>query len=85
MINKLTLQNLHIANTINNDGQFIRTPEPSEMCEVEHELKYMYLLADWLLWASKNHKITTKKYIAMAEYFDTLPTVGQYFRKICEL
>ena len=63
MLNKLTIQNLNILNTINNDGQSIRTPEPSEISEVKHELKYMYLLADRLLWASTNHKITTKKYM----------------------
>ncbi len=39
MINKLTIQNLHVLNTINNDDQFIRTSEPSEVEQVKYELK----------------------------------------------
>ena len=40
-------------------------------------------MADWLLWASKNNKINNKIYVAMADYFDTIPVIGTYFRNSC--
>jgi hypothetical protein len=79
---KLTLKNIQISEKLNKDGRFIHTPEPSEVDEIEHELKSMYLLADWVYWASKYNKITNKRYYAFAIYFDTLPTVGEYFRQL---
>ncbi len=79
---KLTLKNIQISEKLNKDGRFIQTPEPSEIYEVEQDLRSMYYMADWLLWASVNNKISNKKYITMAEYFDTMPLVGEYFRYI---
>ena len=66
------------------EGRFIQTPEPSEFEEVESELKFMSSMAEWLLWASKNNKINSKRYIAMADYFDTIPVVGTYCRNVCK-
>jgi hypothetical protein len=77
---KLTLKNIQLSEKLNKEGRFIHTPNPSEIDEVEQDLKSMYHMADWLLWASKNNKISNKKYIATAEYFDTMPLVGEYFR-----
>ncbi len=39
-------------------------------------------MANWLYWASNNNKISNKKYIDMAEYFDTMPLIGEYFRAL---
>ena len=39
-------------------------------------------MADWLYWVSKNNKISKKRYVAMAEYFDTKPVIGTYFRAL---
>ncbi len=77
---KLTFKNIKILEKLNKQGSFIQTPEPSEVAMIEDELKYMYYLADWVYWASKNNKINNKRYYAFAQYFDTLPTVGEYFR-----
>jgi len=41
-------------------------------------------MADWLLWASKNNEINNNICIAMADYFDTIPVIGTYFRNICK-
>ena len=42
---KLTLKNLKLFDNLNKEtNTFIRTPEPSEVCELDS----MYLLADWL-------------------------------------
>ena len=46
---KLTLKMFNLFDTINQETTtFIRTPEPSEVCELDS----MYSLADWLYWAS---------------------------------
>ncbi len=79
---KLTFKNIQISEQLNKEGRFIHTPEPSEIDEVEQDLKSMYHMADWLYWASINNKISNKKYIAMAEYFDTMPLVGEYLRHL---
>jgi hypothetical protein len=79
---KLTLKNIQIAEKLNKVGRFIRTPEPSEVEEIEQELKSLYHLADWVYWASKNNKINNKRYYAFANYFDTLPLIGEYFRAL---
>ena len=42
---KSHLKNLKLIDTITKaTNKFIRTPEPSEACELD----YMYVLADWL-------------------------------------
>ncbi len=64
---KLTFKHIQISEKLNKEGRFIQIPEPSEIDEVEQDLKSMYDMCNWLLWASKNNKISNKKYIAMAE------------------
>ena len=81
---KLTFKNIQIFEKLNKEGRFIQTPEPSEYEEGESEVKSLYIMADWLLWASMNNKINNKRYIAMATYFDTIPVIGLYFRNICK-
>ena len=81
---KVTFKNIQIFENLNEEGRFIQTPEPSGFGEVESELKSLYFMADWLLWASKNNKISKKRYIAMATYFDTIPVIGTYFRNMCK-
>ena len=74
---KLTLKNLQLFDIINKESNtFIRTPEPSEACELES----MYLLADWLHWASKNNLVSQERYIELSKYFNTIPSVGEYFK-----
>ena len=73
---KLTLRNIQILEKLHSNGQFIRTPEPSEVEEIEKDLTSMYHMCNWLLWASINNKVSNKRYIEMATYFDTLPLVG---------
>ena len=42
-----TLKNLKLFDTLNKEtNTSIRTPEPSEACELDS----MYLVADWLYW-----------------------------------
>jgi hypothetical protein len=44
---KLTLKNFKLFDIINKESNtFIRTPEQSEVCELDS----MYVLADWLYW-----------------------------------
>ena len=69
---------------LDEEGRFIQTPEPSEYELVGSELKSLYIMADWLLWASKNNKINNVRYVAMADYFDTIPVIGTYFIDICK-
>ncbi len=78
---KLTLRNIQILEKLHSNGQFISTPEPSEVEEIEKDLTLMYHMCNWLLWASINNKISNKCYIEMATYFDTLPLVGGYLER----
>jgi hypothetical protein len=51
MASPLTFKNLSIFNMIDSrSGHFTRTPEGSEVDELES----MYLLAEWLAWAQTN-------------------------------
>ena len=55
---KFTLTNLKLFDNINTEtNTFIRTPEPSEVCELDS----MYLLADWLYWASQNSLVSQER------------------------
>jgi len=82
---KLTFNNIQIFEKLNEEGRFIQTPEPSEYEEVESELKSLYIMADWLLWASNNNKINNKIHVAMADYLCTIPVIGTYFINICKV
>jgi hypothetical protein len=57
-------------------GNFTRTPEGSEVDELES----MYLLAECLAWAQTDQLITNNRYAELSCYLDTIPTVGEYFR-----
>ena len=51
MTSLLTFKNLSILNLVDtSSGNYTRTPEGSELDELES----MYLLTEWLAWAQKN-------------------------------
>jgi hypothetical protein len=76
---KLSLKNLKLFDIINKESNtFIRTPEPSEA----GELGSMYLLADWLYWASLNNLVSQERYINLSTYLSTIPSVGEYFKML---
>ena len=79
MKEKLTMNNLRILNSLNSSGLVIRTPEASEVGELDSR----YRLADWPYRASVKNKIKEKPYIRQAEYLDVVPLVGDYYRLIC--
>ncbi len=79
MNEKLTMKNLRIFNSMNSEGQVIRTPEASEVGELDSR----YRLADWLYCVATQIKITDKQYIRHAKHLDSLPLVGDYFRFLC--
>jgi hypothetical protein len=71
---KLTLNNLKLFGISNKESTtFVRTPEPSEACELES----MYLLADWLYWASLNNLVSQERYKKISAYLNTIPSVGE--------
>ena len=80
MKGKLTINNLRIFNSVNSTGQVVRTPEPSEV----YELDSRYHLADWLYhFNSTGKKMKEKQYLWHVEYLDTIPLVGAYYRFLC--
>ena len=79
MKEKLTMKNLRIFNSVNPSGRVIRTPEVSEVGELDSR----YRLADWLYQVSAKRKISEKQYIRHAEYLDSVPLVGDYYRLLC--
>ena len=79
-MSNLTFKNLKIFDIINKESNtFIRTPEPSELCELDS----MYILADWLYYASKNNMVSQERYINLSNYLDTIPIIGKYHRNLC--
>jgi len=77
MTNPLTFESLRIFNLVDSrSGQLTRTPEASELDELES----LYLLAEWLAWAQKNELVSGARYFELSCYLDTIPTVGGYFR-----
>ena len=78
--NTLTFKNLSILDLVNSQGTYTRTPEGSEVDELES----MYLLVEWLTWAQKNHLLDDKRYLALSCYLNTIPTVGEYLRSLSE-
>jgi hypothetical protein len=81
MRNKLSFERLRLHNLVNEAGAFTRTPEASELDELEG----LYALADWLFWVAtkEENKICDKQYIRYGNYLDTVPLVGEYFRYLC--
>ncbi len=76
---KLNFHNLRLHNIVIGEGNFTRTPEASEL----DELEVRYRLADWLYLASTEGNISDKQYIRYGNYLDTIPLVGDYFRYWC--
>ncbi len=75
----LKFQNSRLHTIVNGEGNFTRTPQPSEL----DELEVRYRLADWIYQASTMGHISDKQYIRYAKYLDTIPLVGAYFRYWC--
>ena len=79
-MSNLTFKNLKIFDIINKESNtFIRTPEPTELCELDS----MYILANWLYDASKNNMVSQERYINLSTYLDTIPIIGKYHRNLC--
>ncbi len=76
---KLNFGNLRLHNIVTDEGTFTRTPEASEL----DELEVRYKLADWLYLASTEGNISDKQYIRYGNYLDTIPLVGAYFGYLC--
>ena len=74
---KLTLKHLKLCGVIQKETETcIRTPEPSEACE----LASMYILADWFCWASLNHLVSQERCVSVSTYLNTIPSFGENFR-----
>jgi hypothetical protein len=79
-MSKLTFKNLKLFDLINKQCHTcIRTPEPTELCE----LASMYILADWLYDAYCNNLVSQERYINLYNYLDTIPIIGKYHRNLC--
>jgi hypothetical protein len=78
-MSKVTFKNLKLFDIINKQSHtFIRTPEPSELCELDS----MYILADWLYYAYCNNLVSQERYINLSNYLDTIPIIGKYHRNL---
>jgi hypothetical protein len=78
-MSKLTLKNLKLFDVlITQSNTCIRTSEPTELGEVDS----MYILADWLYWASLNNMVSQERYINLSTDLDTIPVTGEYHRNI---
>jgi hypothetical protein len=78
-MSKLTVKNLKLFDIISQQSHtFIRTPEPTELCELDS----MYILADWLYYAYLNNMISQERYINLYTYLDTIPIIGKYHRNL---
>ena len=74
MINdKLTFKNLSVLDLVNSQGNYTRTPEGSEV----DELELMYELAEWCFWAGRTNLVTKERYTNLANYFNIIPSVGE--------
>ena len=75
----LTFNNLKIFDIINQESNtFIRTPEPTELGELDS----MYILADWLYDASLNNMVSQERYINLSIFLNTIPIIDIYFRNL---
>ena len=79
-MSNLTFKNLNCFDIINKESNtFVRTPEPSELGELDS----MYILADWLYYASLHKLVSQERYINLSNYLDTIPIIGKYHRNLC--
>ena len=75
----LTCKNLKLFDIIDKQcNTFIRTPEPTELCELDS----MMLLADWLYCASLDNMVSQERYINLDKYLDTIPSIGKCHRNL---
>ena len=78
-MSNLTFKNLKIFDIINKESDtIIRTPEPTEICELDS----LYILADWLNDAHFNNIISQERYINLSKFLDTIPIVNLYYRNL---
>ena len=78
-MSKLTFKNLKIFDIINKESNtFIRTPEPTELGELDS----MYILADWLYDASENNMVSQERYINLSKFLNSIPIISMYFRNL---
>jgi hypothetical protein len=78
-MSKLTFNNFKLFDIIIQQSHtFIRTPEPTELCELDS----MYILADWLYYAYCNNMVSQERYINLFNYLDTIPIIGKYHRNL---
>ena len=78
-MSNLTFNKLKIFDIINKESDtIIRTPEPTEICELDS----LYILADWLYDAHFNNIISQERYINLSKFLDTIPIINLYFRNI---
>ena len=78
-MSKLTFKNLKIFDIINKESNtFIRTPEPTELGELDS----MYILADWLYDASENNMVSQERYINLSRFLNSIPIISMYVRNL---
>ena len=63
-------------------GTMSHSPNTPEGSEVD-ELEYANRVADTLYFRSCAGEISEKAYIKCAEWLDTIPGAGEYFRALC--
>ena len=81
-MSKLTFNTSKIVDILNKrSNTFIRTPEPTELCELDS----MMILADWLNSASRDHVISQDIYIYLSKYLNTIPNIGEYHLNSCSI
>ena len=73
-MSNLTFNNSKIFDTLTKEtGTIVRNPEPSELCELDS----MYILADWLYYASQTTMVSQELHIHLSTYLDTIPVIGK--------
>ena len=78
-MSNLTFKNLKIFDIINKESDtIIRTPEPTELSEIEG----LYILVDWLYDAHFNNIISQERYINLSKFLDTIPIINLYYRNL---
>ena len=81
-MSKLTFNTSKIVDILNKrSNTFIRTPEPTELCELDS----VTMLADWLYSASRDNVFSQETFIHLSNYLDTIPSIGEYHLNICSI
>ena len=78
-MSKLTFKNLELFDLhIKESYTIIRTPDPTELCELDSRM----ILADWLYSVSLDNISSQERYINLSNYLDTIPSIGEYHRNM---